>query len=152
MSGAGGGDGHGEVVAPFAGSGPYHVDPPGLAPSPGYTHAVVRRGTPVFLTGQIALDAAGQLVGPGDVSAQVRQVWENIQLACAGLGSDLGDIVKITTYATDLAHLEAIAAERRRRFPSGPLPASTFLVVSGLARPEYLVEIEAIVMLPETTP
>jgi len=126
-----------------------YVNPPGLAPSPGYTHAVVRPGTPVFVTGQIALDEEGQLVGRGDIAAQVAQVWENIRRACAGLGVGLEAIVKITTYTTDLAHLPAIGAERRRHFPEGALPASTFLVVKELASPDYLVEIEPIVMLPE---
>lgn len=105
----------------------------------------------MFLTGQIALDEAGELVGEGDVAAQVAQVWENIRRCCAGLGVGLDHIVKLTTYATDLAHLPAIGAERRTHFPADRLPASTFLLVAGLARPEYLVEIEAIVMLPETT-
>lgn len=126
-----------------------YVDPPGLAPSPGYTHAVVRRGTPVFVTGQIALDEHGRLVGGGDIAAQVAQVWRNIALACAGVGATLDDIVKITTYATSRSHLEAIADERRKHFQPGAFPASTFLVVSELAKPEYLVEIEPILVLPE---
>ena len=125
------------------------VDPPGLALSAGYTHAVVRHGTPVFVTGQIALDEFGQLVGQGDIAAQVAQVWRNISLACAGLGASLADIVKITTYTTSRMHLEAIADERRKHFTAGAFPASTFLVVSELASPEYLVEIEPILILPE---
>jgi 2-iminobutanoate/2-iminopropanoate deaminase len=126
-----------------------YVNPAGLAPSPGYSHAVVRPGTPVFLTGQIALDENGKLVGPGDIAAQVAQVWANIRTLCEGLGCSLGDIVKLTTYTTSRAYLEAIGAERRRHFEPGAFPASTFLVVSELASPDYLVEIEAIVVLPE---
>lgn len=126
-----------------------YIDPPGLAPSPGYTHAVVRRGTPVFVTGQIALDEHGVLVGRGDIAAQVAQVWRNIALACAGLDATLADIVKITTYTTSRMHLEAIGAERRKHFTAGSFPASTFLVVSELASPDYLVEIEPILILPE---
>ena len=126
-----------------------YVDPPGLAPSAGYTHAVVRHGTPVFVTGQIALDEFGQLVGPGDIAAQVAQVWRNISLACTGLGGSLADIVKITTFTTSRMHLEAIAAERRKHFTTGAFPASTFLVVSELASADYLVEIEPILILRE---
>ena len=146
VGGAAGGAG---APAPLAGAGPHFVDPPGLVSVPGYTHAVVRRGTPVFLTGQIALDPDGNLVGEGDIEAQVAQVWVNLRHACAGLGVGLDHIVKLTTYATDAAHLGPIGAERRRHFPSGRFPASTFLLVAGLARPEYLVEIEATVVLPE---
>jgi enamine deaminase RidA (YjgF/YER057c/UK114 family) len=126
-----------------------YVNPVGLAPTPGYSHAVVRRGTQVHLTGQIALDENGKLVGPGDIAAQVEQVWANIRTLCEGLGATLGDIVKLTTYTTSRAYLEAIGAERRRHFEPGAFPASTFLVISELASPDYLVEIEAIVVLPE---
>src|SRR5690606_7488886 len=98
---------------------------------------------------QIALDENGKLVGPGDIAAQVAQVWANIRTLCEGLGATLQDIVKLTTYTTSRAYLEAIGAERRRHFEPGAFPASTFLVVSELASPDYLVEIEAIVVLPE---
>ncbi|MDY7100607.1 MAG: RidA family protein [Actinomycetota bacterium] len=125
------------------------VNPPDVHPVPAYSHALVRRGTPVFLTGQIALDASGQLVGRGDPAAQAAQVWRNIGSVVAALGADMGDIVKLTTYAVDLGHLSAIGAERAKHFEPGRFPASTFLVVAGLAHPDYLVEIEATVMLDD---
>jgi enamine deaminase RidA (YjgF/YER057c/UK114 family) len=103
----------------------------------------------VFLTGQIALDEAGELVGQGDAGAQAEQVWQNIECVVDALGADLGDVVKLTTFATSLDDLPQIAAARARRFAEGSFPASTFLVVAGLARPDYLVEIEATVMLDE---
>lgn len=125
------------------------VNPTGLHPVPAYSHAFVKRGTPVFLTGQIALDEAGDLVGDGDAGAQVEQTWHNIERLLAGLGASLADVVKLTTYAVSLDDLPAIAAARARRFEPGRFPASTFLVVEGLARPEYLVEIEATAVLDD---
>jgi enamine deaminase RidA (YjgF/YER057c/UK114 family) len=123
-----------------------YVNPPGMH-SAAYTHAVVAKGTPVFITGQISLDEAGNLVGPGDIDAQVRQTWKNIQSILDQLGAGLQDIVKLTTYATDVRYMQPIGAYRRELFGDLRLPGSTFLVVTALARPELLVEIEAIVML-----
>lgn len=125
------------------------VNPPGLHAVPAYSHAVVRRGTPVHLTGQIALDAAGELVGDGDAGAQAEQCWRNIEVLVDALGARLSDVVKITTFAIDRADLPAIAEARARRFDGGRFPASTFLVVAGLARPDLLVEIEATVVLSD---
>lgn len=126
------------------------VNPTGLHRVPAYSHALVRRGTPVFLTGQIALDEAGELVGRGDAGAQAEQIWRNIELLVDTLGADLTHIVKLTTFAVSLDDLPLIAAARARRFAHERFPASTFLLVAGLARPDYLVEIEATVMLDES--
>lgn len=125
------------------------VNPAGLKTQTAYSHALVRTGTPVFLTGQIALDAEGGLVGAGDAGAQAAQVWRNIAVLLDELGAQFSDIVKLTTYAVDRADLPAIAAERAARFEPGVFPASTFLVVDGLAHPDYLVEVEATVMLDD---
>lgn len=123
-----------------------YVNPPGMH-SAAYTHAVVATGTPVFITGQIAIDPDGNLVGPGDIDAQVEQVWKNIQMILDQLGASLDDIVKLTTYATDVRYMQPIGAYRRELFGERRLPGSTFLVVTALARPELLVEIEAIAMV-----
>lgn len=128
------------------------VNPAGVHAVPAYSHALVGTGTPVFLTGQIALDAEGRLVGVGDPAAQAAQVWRNIRSIVTALGADLTDIVKLTTFAVDRAHLPAIGAERARHFEPGRFPASTFLLVAGLAHPDYLVEIEVIVMLDDSAP
>ena len=123
------------------------VNPPGMARSQGYNHAVLAKGTPIFITGQIALDGEGNIVGAGDIEAQVAQVWKNIQSVLAGCGATLENIVKLTTYAVDARYIQAIGAERRKLFKEGEFPASTFLVVAALAQPELLVEIEAIAMV-----
>ncbi|MDQ7910387.1 RidA family protein [Phytohabitans sp. ZYX-F-186] len=125
-----------------------YVNPPGVREVAAYTHAVLRPGVPVFLTGQVAWDSDGKVVGAGDIAAQAAQVWRNIRAVLAGAGAGLADIVKLTTYTTDLAHREAIGRERARHFPPGRFPASTFLVVAGLADPELLVEIDVVAVVP----
>lgn len=125
------------------------INPPGLHQVAAYSHALVRRGTPVMLTGQVALDAEGAVVGVGDAGAQAAQVWHNIGLVLDALGAGFDDIVKLTTFAVSLDDLGAIGAERARHFTPGRFPASTFLVVAGLAHPDYLVEVEATLILDD---
>ncbi|MFC0534102.1 RidA family protein [Phytohabitans kaempferiae] len=125
-----------------------YLNPPGVREVGAYTHAVVRPGVPVFLTGQVAWDDTGAVVGVGDAAAQVAQVWRNIRAVLAEAGAGLEDIVKLTTYTTDLAYREAIGRERARHFTPGRFPASTFLVVAGLADPDLLVEIDVVAVVP----
>ena len=123
------------------------VNPPGVSKPQGYSHAVKKSGTPVFLAGQVALDADGRLVGAGDVAAQVELVFQNVRTVVEACGGTMDDIVKITVYVTDAAYRPAVAAARARHFAEGRYPASTYLVVSALAIPELLVEIEAVAMI-----
>ena len=123
------------------------MNPSGVSKPQGYSHAVKKSGTPVFLSGQVALDADGKLVGAGDIAAQVEQVFRNVRAVVEGCGGTMDDIVKITVYVTDAAHRPAVAAARQRHFREGSYPASTYLIVSGLAIPELLVEIEAVAMV-----
>lgn len=123
------------------------INPAGLKRQSYYNHAVVKPGVPVFLTGQVAWDAEGNVVGIGDIAAQAAQVWHNIGLLLRELGAAFGDIVKIVTYATSRDFLPALHTARMEVFNTGYLPASTFIVVAGLAMPELLVEIDAIVMV-----
>jgi enamine deaminase RidA (YjgF/YER057c/UK114 family) len=123
------------------------VNPAGVRKVAGYNHAKVRRGTPVFLTGQVAWDVDGNVVGPGDIEAQLDQAWGNVRAVLAGLGLEMDDIVKLTTYITDARHMPAVGAAKARQFTSAAMPASTLLIVAGLADPALLVEIEATVMI-----
>ena len=122
------------------------VAPPFIHKTAGYSHAV-RAGDTLYIAGQVAIDPEGDLVGEGDIEAQVAQVWQNLKAVLAQAGGSVEEIVKITVFTTDIAHRPAIAAARDRVFPTGVYPASTFLVVQSLARPELLVEIEAIAVL-----
>jgi enamine deaminase RidA (YjgF/YER057c/UK114 family) len=123
------------------------VNPPGMAPPSGYSYAVKKTGTPVFISGQVALDGAGKLVGENDVAAQTEQVFQNLRTVVEAAGGTLDDVVKITIYVTDPSYRPAVAAGRQRWFAEGQYPASTYLVVSALAVPQLLVEVEAVAMI-----
>ena len=125
------------------------VNPPGLKQQPYYNHAKIRRGTPVHATGQVAWDAAGEVVGVGDIDAQVAQTYKNIGLLLAGLGATPDDIVKTVTYVTDPGFAAAIHRGRQAFFAAAELPASTFIQVAGLADPRLLLEIDVVVMIPD---
>ena len=112
----------------------------------GYSH-VAKAGDTVYIAGQIALDADGNLVGKGDIEAQTHQVYANLQAILKELGGSLEDIVKLTTYLTERSHLDAFRRVRNRFFRDS-FPPNTLLFVSGLAHPDYLVEIEAVAFLP----
>ena len=81
----------------------------------GYSH-VAKAGDTVYIAGQIALDAGGNLLGKGDVEAQTHQVYANLQAILDELGGSLEDIVKLTTYLTERSHLEAFRRVRNRFF------------------------------------
>ena len=121
------------------------IQPPGLSRPPTYTH-VVKAGDTVYIAGQTPVDEQGQVVGRGDITAQTTQVFENIKKALAAAGADFSDLVKITVYVTDPRFREALS-EVRRRYLTDELPASTLVVVAGLANPDYLLEIEAIAVI-----
>jgi 2-iminobutanoate/2-iminopropanoate deaminase len=128
------------------------VNPGTVRQVSGYSHAKIRGGVPVFLTGQVAWDLDGNVVGTGDIAVQVELAWSNIRAILDDLGATTDDIVKITTYATDPRFMGAIGEAKARQFAPGAFPASTFLVVAALADPDLLVEIEATVMIPPEHP
>jgi enamine deaminase RidA (YjgF/YER057c/UK114 family) len=122
--------------------------PATLPPPTGYSHvAKVNRGTLVYIAGQVSSDASGALVGEGNFEAQVEQVFKNVKLALEAAGATMADIVKLNTYLVaevsqdDLPKMRAI---RDRYLNKEKPPASTLVVVSRLARPGWLIEIEAI--------
>ncbi|MFN8558921.1 MAG: RidA family protein [Dehalococcoidia bacterium] len=123
------------------------VNPASMAPPTGYSYAVKKGGTPVHIAGQVARDAAGNVVGAGDAGAQTEQVYKNLKAVVEACGGTMDDIVKLTVYTTDLAYRPAIGAVRQRYFTDGQYPASTFVVISSLADPAFLVEIEAVAMI-----
>ena len=104
-------------------------------------------GRLVFLSGQVALDAEGQVLAPGDVTRQAEIACERLSSLMAAAGGSLADVVKLTVFLTDMRFREAFAAVRDRFFPP-PFPASTLVQVAGLAAPGLLVEVEAIAVLP----
>jgi len=123
------------------------INPAGMAKPTGYSYAIKKTGTPVFIAGQVALDSEGKLIGEGDITAQVEQVFQNLRTVVTACGGSMDDVAKITIYVTDAAYRPAVAAARQRHFAEGQYPASTYLVISGLAVPQLLVEIEAVAMI-----
>jgi len=112
-----------------------------------YSHVVVASGEKlVFISGQLARDKNGDIVGAGDMRAQIRQVGENLRNALEAAGATLGDLVKTTTFVTDIdeffRHVDV-----RHDFLGVSLPASTTVEVRRLSHPSLLVEIEAIALL-----
>jgi len=123
------------------------INPPSMPQPRGYSYAVKKSGTPVFVSGQVAIDGQGQLVGEGDPEAQVEQVFRNLKTVVEAAGGTLDDVVTLHIYVTDAACRPAVVAARQRHFKEGQYPASTYLVVSALALPQLLVEIEAVAMV-----
>ncbi len=115
----------------------------------GYTHVVsATPGRTVYIAGQVALDRSGAVVGAGDMRAQAKQAFENLKAALEAAGAGFQDLVKVNTYVVDMSQLQAIREVRAAYFTSTP-PASTLVQVSRLARPEFLIEVEAIAVVPE---
>lgn len=122
-----------------------HVNPPALSTPTGYTHVVVpQRGRLAFIAGQVSVDKSGAIVGKGDFKAQAKQVFENLKAAVEAAGGTMADVAKINIYVTDASNVAALR-DVRQQYITGNPPASTFVQVVSLARPEYLLEIEAIV-------
>ncbi|PXX62206.1 enamine deaminase RidA (YjgF/YER057c/UK114 family) [Nocardia tenerifensis] len=124
-------------------------DVPGVAPGFGYAHAVTVSNGLAFVSGQIAVDAEGNLVGGDDMAAQTRQALTNLENVLHALGTDWTGLVKLTWFVTDTARLQDIRDVRdeflRPALGDRPNPASTLVRVAGLFRPEFLVEVEAVV-------
>lgn len=96
----------------------------------------------VCVSGLVARDAEGRLVGAGDMAAQTRQVCENLKLALAAAGATLADVLRVDVYVTRIDRFDEIHAVRREYFPKDP-PASTMVEVTRLVHPEAMIEITA---------
>ena len=122
------------------------IIPQGVSPNPALSPGI-RAGGFLFISGNVANDSSGNLVGAGDCEAQTRQVMANIRAIATAAGATMQDVVKITCFLTDVANYAAYGRVRSETFPNDP-PASSTVIVAGLVRPEYLVEVEAVVYMP----
>ena len=104
-------------------------------------------GRTCFISGQVAIDARGNLVGKGDIRLQTRQVLRNIQAALEAVGGAWEDIACINVFLVDMGHLQAVH-EVRSEFWTDRYPASTLVQVAGLVHPDYLIEINATAIIP----
>jgi enamine deaminase RidA (YjgF/YER057c/UK114 family) len=126
-----------------------HVQPPGLENNPRYSQVVVvEEGPLIHISGQVAHDAAGKLVGKGDMGAQAKQVFENLKIALAAAGSDFAHVVALNSYLTDMSQMPAYRDVRVQYLADLPHPpASTTIGVSRLVDPEALLEVEAVAVV-----
>ena len=117
-------------------------------PSGHFSHATVTEasGRLVFISGMLAKDTDGKIVGVGDPGAQTRQVCENLKAAVEEAGGTLADICRVDVYVRNMEHFDAIHAVRREYF-SPPLPASTMVEVTKMTTPDALIEINAIAVV-----
>jgi 2-iminobutanoate/2-iminopropanoate deaminase len=100
-------------------------------------------GRLLYISGQVAWDTNGNIVGKGDVRAQARQTFENLRGVLQAAGGDLSSLMKITTYITKIEDFPAVAQARSEVF-QGELPASTLIVVKSLFHPDFLIEVEGV--------
>ncbi len=121
------------------------LNPSTMAPPLGaYSHGIaVENGLRwVFVSGQLGIAPDGTLASGAEAQADV--AWENVGRVLEAGGMTTADLVKTTTYVVDRDLIPAVRAARQRHMPGPDFPASTFVIVAGLARPEFLVEIEAV--------
>jgi enamine deaminase RidA (YjgF/YER057c/UK114 family) len=129
-----------------------HLNPDGMHKNPAYSQAIAVTGnvTTIYVGGQNAVDAAGKIVGKGDIKAQTEQVLKNVQTALAAGGAKLEHVVKWTVYIVQGQPLLPGFEAFQRAWSNRPNPPTiTGLFVAGLANPDFLVEIDAIAVVPQ---
>ena len=126
------------------------LNPPSLSKPTGYSHAtLVTAGRQVHVSGQVALNASGEIVGKGDIAAQTEQVYQNLKAALSAAGADMRHVFKLVTYVVDLTPARAaeIRKVRLAHMTEGDYPASTMVGTTALVHPDVLIEMEAIALL-----
>jgi 2-iminobutanoate/2-iminopropanoate deaminase len=118
-------------------------------PNGHFSHAtaIAAKGTLVFISGMTARRPDGSIAGIGNVEEQTRQVCENVKAAVEEAGGTLDDIVRVDVYVRNMEHFDTIHKVRREYF-TGVAPASTMVEVNKFTSPDYLIEINAIAVLP----
>jgi enamine deaminase RidA (YjgF/YER057c/UK114 family) len=124
------------------------LTPATMPKSVGYSQiATVSGGTIVFISGQVALDNSGNVVGKDDFRTQAEQVFSNLGTAMKAVGGNFSDVVKLNYYLVDLSHLPELRDVRDKYITVSNPPTSTAVQVTRLFRPEFLVEVEAVAVL-----
>jgi enamine deaminase RidA (YjgF/YER057c/UK114 family) len=126
------------------------INPPGMKPLGMYTQVTVAQGGSIaFISGQVAVDSQGKVVGDGDIQAQAVQVFENLKLALQGVGATFEDVIRFTIYIVGLTQekRKAVMDVRGRYISHKNPPAATMVGIDQLVQPELLVEIEAVVAI-----
>ncbi|HEX2385937.1 MAG TPA: RidA family protein [Candidatus Binatia bacterium] len=116
-------------------------------PRPRYSHGIVAEGGRLlFIAGQTAVDKDGNVVGKGDIEAQTQQVYKNLTAVLEEAGASFNNLVMTTTYIVDRKYREGYNKVRMQYYKQNS-PTSTLVIISGLAHPDYLIEINAIAAL-----
>jgi len=124
-----------------------YVNPPTLSAPTGYSHVVeVQSGRTIYIAGQVAVDKSGNVVGKNDFAAQATQVFENLKLALAAADATFDNLVKVTTFVTDMSHLQTLRTLRAKYYGKN-VPASTLVQVGKLANEQLMIEIEAVAVV-----
>ena len=127
------------------------INPEGLVRPAAYTQLaeVVGGSRMLYVSGQLGTTSDGKFAG-ADFRAQAEQVFANLKTALAAVGANFADVVKVTSFLADIAHLPILREVRARHLNADALPASTTLAVSGFALPGALLEVEAVAVVPPT--
>jgi|SRR5579864_2586318 len=122
-----------------------------LPPSPGYSQAVeIRPGARIlYIAGQVAVDRSGKLVGEGDLRAQTTQTFENLKGALQASGASFENVVKLNSYFVDISQVATFREVRDKYINTANPPASTAVEVKRLFREGFLIEVEAVAVVPE---
>jgi len=126
------------------------LNPEGLNKPAGYTHVVVAEPRKlVYVSGQVAWDANGEIVGKGDLRVQVTKALENLKIALAAAGATMEDLIKVNYYVVNLKpdQVPIIREVRTKYFSAEHPPASTLVGVTALAREDFLIEVEAVAVV-----
>jgi len=125
------------------------VRPEGLAATSGYSHVAEFSGRLVAVSGQVAWDADGNVVGRDDVEVQARQVFANLGAALAAAGTDLAHVVKLTVFLTDIGDVATVRRVRNEFVDAASPPASTLVQVVALVDPALKIEVEALAVVED---
>lgn len=128
------------------------INPDGLSKNPVFSQIVMTqgRGMTVYIGGQDAVNAEGTIVGKGDIAEQTEQVMKNLQTALSACGATFKNIVKLSIYLVQGQDLYRGFQVSQKYFGKTNPPAISVLVVSGLANPDFLVEIDATAFIPDS--
>ena len=129
----------------------HFLNPPGLCPTFGWTHVVTQSGgKTVYISGQVAVNERGEVVGKGDLRRQTQQAFDNLKVALAAVGATFADVVKSNLYVVGLKPelVPTIREVRSRYFSADRPPASTLVGVAALVNPDWLIEIELVAVVP----
>ncbi len=126
------------------------IQPDGLARAGTYSHVVsTSGGRIIYISGQVSLDKNGNVVGKGDMRRQAEQVFQNLKLALEAANATFKDVVKMTYYVVDMSQFQVVREVRAKYLNAENPPASTAVGVTSLVNADFLLEIEAIAVLPK---